>query len=110
MVLEETYENIDHLDLTYLMFVWIAFLPAALTPWIYATWMLSRSVYILESVNKFVLFFHAQTEATSKKGHSYDISLGNKYCQYRAGPQDVPIRVSIEVFFCDLKLLFVGFT
>ncbi|KAL1397475.1 hypothetical protein pipiens_009733 [Culex pipiens pipiens] len=42
MTLVETYENQAHFDITYLMFVWIAFLPTVIVPWIYASWMLSR--------------------------------------------------------------------
>lgn len=42
LVLEENYENSGHFDLTFLMFVWIAFLPTVINPWIYATWVLSR--------------------------------------------------------------------
>lgn len=42
LVLEETYDNSGHFDLTFLMFVWIAFLPTVINPCIYATWVLSR--------------------------------------------------------------------
>ncbi|XP_053698005.1 G-protein coupled receptor moody [Sabethes cyaneus] len=42
MTLVETYENQAHFDITYLMFVWIAFLPTVIVPWIYASWVLSR--------------------------------------------------------------------
>ncbi|XP_062539180.1 uncharacterized protein LOC134207482 [Armigeres subalbatus] len=42
MALEETYENEAHFDITYLMFVWMAFLPTVIVPWIYANWVLSR--------------------------------------------------------------------
>lgn len=42
LVLEETYDNSGHFDLTFLMFVWMAFLPTVINPWIYATWVLSR--------------------------------------------------------------------
>lgn len=41
-MLEETYENMHHFDLTFLMFVWMAFLPTVVNPCIYATWVLSR--------------------------------------------------------------------
>ena len=42
LVLEETYDNSGHFDLTFLMFVWIAYLPTVVNPWIYATWILPR--------------------------------------------------------------------
>ncbi|XP_055534659.1 uncharacterized protein LOC129724073 [Wyeomyia smithii] len=42
MTLVETYENQAHFDITYLMFVWFAFLPTVIVPWIYASWVLSR--------------------------------------------------------------------
>ncbi|XP_058445336.1 uncharacterized protein LOC131426540 [Malaya genurostris] len=42
MTLVETYDNQAHFDITYLMFVWIAFLPTVIVPWIYASWVLSR--------------------------------------------------------------------
>ncbi|XP_065077521.1 uncharacterized protein LOC135700800 [Ochlerotatus camptorhynchus] len=42
MALVETYENQAHFDITYLMFVWMAFLPTVIVPWIYANWVLSR--------------------------------------------------------------------
>ncbi|XP_055389932.1 probable serine/threonine-protein kinase nek3 [Condylostylus longicornis] len=37
MVVVETYENSKHFDFTYLMFVWIAFLPTVIFPCIYAS-------------------------------------------------------------------------
>ncbi|ALC49991.1 CG32547 [Drosophila busckii] len=40
--LEETYENQKHFDFTYLMFVWIAFLPTVIFPCIYASQILPR--------------------------------------------------------------------
>lgn len=42
MALVETYENSTHFDLTYLMFVWMAFLPTTIIPWLYGSWVLSR--------------------------------------------------------------------
>lgn len=42
MVLVETYENTAHFDITYLMFVWMAFLPTVINPFVYASWILSR--------------------------------------------------------------------
>ncbi|XP_055712349.1 orexin/Hypocretin receptor type 1 isoform X2 [Phlebotomus papatasi] len=44
MALVETYENSTHFDLTYLMFVWMAFLPTTIIPWLYGSWVLSRPV------------------------------------------------------------------
>lgn len=40
--LEETYENQKHFDFTYLMFVWVAFLPTVIFPCIYASQILPR--------------------------------------------------------------------
>ncbi|XP_067641436.1 uncharacterized protein [Eurosta solidaginis] len=40
--MEETYENQKHFDFTYLMFVWIAFLPTLIFPCIYASQILPR--------------------------------------------------------------------
>ncbi|XP_017488502.1 PREDICTED: uncharacterized protein LOC108376771, partial [Rhagoletis zephyria] len=40
--MEETYENQKHFDFTYLMFVWIAFLPTVIFPCIYASQILPR--------------------------------------------------------------------
>ncbi|XP_039233567.1 uncharacterized protein LOC6525791 [Drosophila yakuba] len=40
--LEETYENAKHFDFTYLMFVWVAFLPTVIFPCIYASQILPR--------------------------------------------------------------------
>lgn len=42
MTMVETYENQAHFDITYLLFVWIAFLPTVVVPWIYGSWVLSR--------------------------------------------------------------------
>ena len=39
----ETYENDSHFDLTYIIFVWITFLPTVTLPWFYARWMLIGS-------------------------------------------------------------------
>ncbi|XP_055912730.1 uncharacterized protein LOC129946533 isoform X2 [Eupeodes corollae] len=43
MVMEETYENAKHFDITFLMFVWIAFLPTVIFPGIYASQILPRN-------------------------------------------------------------------
>ncbi|XP_055585654.1 uncharacterized protein LOC129738469 [Uranotaenia lowii] len=42
MTVNETYDNEAHFDITYLLFVWIAFLPTVIVPWIYGSWVLSR--------------------------------------------------------------------
>uniref|UniRef100_A0A182N8I0 Uncharacterized protein n=1 Tax=Anopheles dirus TaxID=7168 RepID=A0A182N8I0_9DIPT len=42
MTVAETYDNEAHYEITYLMFVWIAFLPTIIVPWIYASWVLSK--------------------------------------------------------------------
>ncbi|XP_075221865.1 prolactin-releasing peptide receptor-like [Lycorma delicatula] len=43
LALTETYENSGHFDITFTMFVWIAFLPTCSTPILYASWRMSRS-------------------------------------------------------------------
>ncbi|GFG39084.1 hypothetical protein Cfor_01274 [Coptotermes formosanus] len=42
MALAETYENSGHYDITYTLFVWIAFLPTCTTPGLFASWRMSR--------------------------------------------------------------------
>lgn len=44
MALAETYENSGHYDITYTLFVWIAFLPTCTTPGLFASWRMSRLV------------------------------------------------------------------
>lgn len=39
--MDETYENSSHFDFTYLMFVWIAFLPTIISPVMYSLWIMS---------------------------------------------------------------------
>ncbi|XP_069177589.1 5-hydroxytryptamine receptor 1D [Procambarus clarkii] len=39
----ETYDNSGHFDITYITFVWVAFLPTVTTPALYAAWKISRS-------------------------------------------------------------------
>ncbi|KAK4300360.1 hypothetical protein Pmani_027440 [Petrolisthes manimaculis] len=39
----ETYDNSGHFDLTFISFVWVAFLPTLSTPALYASWKISRS-------------------------------------------------------------------
>ncbi|KAG7155221.1 putative Orexin receptor type 1-like 3 [Homarus americanus] len=42
MVLE-TYDNSGHFDITFITFVWVAFLPTITTPALYAAWRLTRT-------------------------------------------------------------------
>ncbi|XP_030754651.1 neuropeptide Y receptor type 5-like [Sitophilus oryzae] len=42
LALVETYENSRHFDYTYVLFVWLAFLPTCLTPPMFACWQMSR--------------------------------------------------------------------
>lgn len=42
LVMEENYKNRSFFDLTFLMVVWIAFLPTVINAWIYGTLVLSR--------------------------------------------------------------------
>ncbi|XP_071552761.1 neuropeptide Y receptor type 5-like [Panulirus ornatus] len=42
MVLE-TYDNSGHFDITYITFVWVAFLPTVTTPVLYGAWKMNRS-------------------------------------------------------------------
>ncbi|XP_033212336.1 neuropeptide Y receptor type 6 [Belonocnema kinseyi] len=42
LALHETYENSGYFDVSYTVFVWIAFLPTVTTPGIYASWQMSR--------------------------------------------------------------------
>ena len=39
-VITETYENDDEFDITYIIIVWIAFLPTLVVPWFIAHWLL----------------------------------------------------------------------
>ncbi|XP_030756883.1 uncharacterized protein LOC115882779 [Sitophilus oryzae] len=43
LALVETYENSRHFDYTYVLFVWLAFLPTCLTPPMFACWQMSRT-------------------------------------------------------------------
>uniref|UniRef100_A0A336MGV2 CSON015238 protein n=2 Tax=Culicoides sonorensis TaxID=179676 RepID=A0A336MGV2_CULSO len=71
MVLTETYENTSHFDLTYLMFVWIAFLPAAINPWIYGSLVLPRPIR-----DRFFSYFqfgsHNRKQATPDQRSSFE--------------------------------------
>ncbi|CAH1367938.1 unnamed protein product [Tenebrio molitor] len=43
LVLPETYDNNKNFDITYTMFVWLAFAPTCSTPLLYAIWQMNRS-------------------------------------------------------------------
>ncbi|KAK0090269.1 hypothetical protein PV326_004170 [Microctonus aethiopoides] len=43
LALVETYENSGHFDITYTMFVWLGFSSTVTTPFLYASWQMSRS-------------------------------------------------------------------
>ncbi|XP_046658667.1 prolactin-releasing peptide receptor-like isoform X2 [Homalodisca vitripennis] len=45
LAVAETYENTGHFDLTYVTFVWFAFLPACTTPLIFLYWRTTKSDY-----------------------------------------------------------------
>jgi hypothetical protein len=46
LVLPETYDNNKNFDITYTMFVWVAFAPTCSTPLLYAVWQMNRSVVL----------------------------------------------------------------
>ena len=50
----ETYENDSHFDLTYIIFVWITFLPTVTLPWFYAHWVLIGSLSRVLLVDLFI--------------------------------------------------------
>ena len=50
----ETYENDSHFDLTYILCVWITFLPTVTLPWLYAHWVLIGSLSRLLLVELFI--------------------------------------------------------
>ena len=50
----ETYENDSHFDLTYIIFVWITFLPTVTLPWFYAHWVLIGSLSRVLVVELFI--------------------------------------------------------
>ncbi|XP_058807659.1 prolactin-releasing peptide receptor isoform X2 [Phymastichus coffea] len=39
--IEETYANADHINMTYVTLVWVAFLPEFITPCLYASWQMN---------------------------------------------------------------------
>ena len=51
----ETYENDSHFDLTFIIFVWITFLPTVTLPWFYAHWVLIGSLSRVLLVELFIL-------------------------------------------------------
>lgn len=42
MAVNETYDNSRLIDITYVLAVWVGFLPTCTTPYIYASWQMSR--------------------------------------------------------------------
>ena len=50
----ETYENDIHFDLTFIIFVWITFLPTVTLPWFYAHWVLIGSLSRVLLVELFI--------------------------------------------------------
>ena len=50
----ETYENDSHFDLTFIIFVWITFLPTVTLPWFYAHWVLIGSLSRVLLVELFI--------------------------------------------------------
>ncbi|CAH1994371.1 unnamed protein product [Acanthoscelides obtectus] len=42
LALAETYENAGHFDITFAVFVWIAFVPVCSTPILYVIWQMTR--------------------------------------------------------------------
>ena len=50
----ETYDNDSHFDLTYIIFVWITFLPTVTLPWFYAHWVLIGSLSRVLLVELFI--------------------------------------------------------
>ncbi|XP_060524401.1 orexin/Hypocretin receptor type 1 [Cylas formicarius] len=43
VALSETYDNSSHFDYTYVIFVWVGFLPTCVTPLVFTCWQMSRS-------------------------------------------------------------------
>ena len=58
----ETYENDSHFDLTYILCVWITFLPTVTLPWFYAHWVLIGSLSRLLLVELFISAILASTK------------------------------------------------
>ena len=50
----ETYESDSHFDLTFIIFVWITFLPTVTLPWFYAHWVLVGSLSRVLLVELFI--------------------------------------------------------
>ena len=50
----ETYEDDSHFDLTFIIFVWITFLPTVTLPWFYAHWVLIGSLSRVLLVELFI--------------------------------------------------------
>ncbi|XP_011500537.1 PREDICTED: G-protein coupled receptor 54 isoform X2 [Ceratosolen solmsi marchali] len=62
----ETYENSRHLDITYVTFVWVAFLPALITPCLYASWQINRRTK--ERLHDFLCFSNRRHIQTFEDG------------------------------------------
>ncbi|KAJ6638992.1 hypothetical protein Bhyg_11731, partial [Pseudolycoriella hygida] len=76
MVLEETYENTSHFDITFLMFVWMGFLPTVINPCIYGSWMLSRS-----AKERLRGYFRLSSRRVDKKLQNNENSTENSFTQ-----------------------------
>ncbi|XP_017042144.1 uncharacterized protein LOC108088711 [Drosophila ficusphila] len=70
--LEETYENTKHFDFTYLMFVWMAFLPTVIFPCIYASQILPR-----EERERLRGYFRLSSKRKSKSQRRSDAGGGS---------------------------------
>lgn len=42
LAMVETYDNSAHFDFTFIIFVWVAFIPTCTTPMAFASWQMSR--------------------------------------------------------------------
>ena len=60
----ETYDNDTHFDLTYIVCVWITFLPTVTLPWFYSRWVLIGSLSKLLLVE---LFTSGSPSSTSQR-------------------------------------------
>ncbi|KAH8386712.1 hypothetical protein KR093_002137, partial [Drosophila rubida] len=70
--LEETYENQKHFDFTYLMFVWVAFLPTVIFPCIYASQILPR-----DEQERLRGYFRLSAKGKSKAQRRSDAGTGS---------------------------------
>lgn len=61
--MDETYENSSQFDVTYLMFVWVAFLPTIISPVMYSLWIISGWVeYWIQTADKYGNLFKFRGE------------------------------------------------